>query len=330
MSKNITIIGCDDYATSLANVLADNHHKVIIYTNDEDIADQINYEHKNSKFLNDLKINQNIKATDCIVASLENCEVLVLASKKDQNLIQEIINYAKRKMIIVDAYPSLKDDLTSFSTDIINIFKTNDILKDYAVIFGANKASEIVKKQPTCFNVCSTDIKSAKSVANIFDNEYFNCLISQNILSCEIANSFSKVFALCGGILTGLECSINTCSSLFTIIVESIDQVMKNFNNYSKDSFLNFATLSSFLKSYYDNESLEFKLGLMISKLNDTQKAIEELNYNIENLNILINVEKMCKTIKKPLIFFILINKILYNNNRPISLLNKVFTAFKL
>ncbi|MBY7703581.1 hypothetical protein JIY74_25215 [Vibrio harveyi] len=134
MSKNITIIGSDDYATSLANVLADNHHKVVIYTNDEEITDQINYEHKNSKFLNDLKINQNIKSTDCIVASLEKCEVLVLASKKDQNLIQNIINYSKRKMIIVDAYPNLKDDLTSSSKDIIDIFNANDILKDYAVI----------------------------------------------------------------------------------------------------------------------------------------------------------------------------------------------------
>lgn len=330
MSKNITIIGSDDYATSLANVLADNHHKVVIYTNDEEITDQINYEHKNSKFLNDLKINQNIKSTDCIVASLEKCEVLVLASKKDQNLIQNIINYSKRKMIIVDAYPNLKDDLTSSSKDIIDIFNANDILKDYAVIWGSNISSELVKKHPTSFMVCSNEIRSAEVVANIFENEYFNCSISQNILSCEVANSFSKVFSLCGGILTGLECGKNTLSSLFTIIIQSIDELMKNFNIYSSDSLLNFATLSSFLKSYYDNESLEFKLGLTITKHNDTQKAIEELNYNIQDLNILINVEKMCKTIKKPLTFFILLNKILYNNNRPISLLNKVFTAFKL
>lgn len=61
---NITVFGSGTWGTALAQVLADNGHKVLIYGIEIDQVKDINTNHKNSFYFgNEVILNSNIKAT---------------------------------------------------------------------------------------------------------------------------------------------------------------------------------------------------------------------------------------------------------------------------
>ncbi|AGJ90675.1 NAD(P)-binding domain-containing protein [Mycoplasma putrefaciens] len=326
----ITIIGSDAYATSLANVLADNHHNVIIYTADEQQADEINLNHKNSYYLDNLKINNKIKATSSLLASLENTEILILCFLSDDlnATLEKIINYSKREMIVVNARPSLDQNLKSLSNKIINKLNDQKLLNKYAVIYAPNTASEIINRKPVSFMVSATSLDDAKIVKQLFENEYFKCLVSTDILSCEVAHSFDKIVSLSAGIYSELKLGLNATSNLIVILINEIYQLINKINGVELERTLNFVILSSFINKAFDVNCLEYKLGQAIVNYNKASTALDQLSYDLDKLEILKSIDKVSQMLETKNLFLNTLSKILYNNYRPITLLTKVFVAF--
>ena len=108
----ISFIGSGAWATALANVVSENGHETIIYGISNDEVNDINLNHCNSRYLKDVKINENIKATLNINEAVSHSDVIVLATPSSQirNVINEInplidsnpiiLNVSKSNLII--------------------------------------------------------------------------------------------------------------------------------------------------------------------------------------------------------------------------------------
>ena len=62
----IGIIGSGAWGTSLANVLLDNGNDVLIYSRNEAIKQEINEKKTNSKYFENVTLNNKIKATSSL------------------------------------------------------------------------------------------------------------------------------------------------------------------------------------------------------------------------------------------------------------------------
>ena len=81
---NCTVLGSGTWGSSLAQVLSDNKHNVMIYGIDKGEVDDINLNHKNAKYFGDeVILNSDIKATMDMALALENAEVIVVPEFKD-------------------------------------------------------------------------------------------------------------------------------------------------------------------------------------------------------------------------------------------------------
>ena len=72
MTKSITVVGAGSWGTALAQVLCDNGHDVKLYDLNQEIIDDINRNHHNSRFFKELMLPDNLKGT----TNLSECGTL--------------------------------------------------------------------------------------------------------------------------------------------------------------------------------------------------------------------------------------------------------------
>ena len=76
----IGFIGSGAWATALANVCSDNKHEVVVYGIDQNEINDINLNHKNSKYFKEVLLNESIKATLNLKEAVQDSDVIVLGN----------------------------------------------------------------------------------------------------------------------------------------------------------------------------------------------------------------------------------------------------------
>ncbi|PPE04994.1 NAD(P)H-dependent glycerol-3-phosphate dehydrogenase [Entomoplasma ellychniae] len=331
-SKNITIIGTGAYGTALANVLADNDHQVVMYGIVEKQVDDINIYHKNSTFFPNTNINKNIKATTSMIEALEKTEILILGvpTSAIKYVVEDIKKFHKRPMHIINTAKGLDEvNLDILSKSIISSFENSKVMKSYSSLFGPSIASEVVDRQPTAVMIASDNIQTASYLCDVFRNEYFYTYPSDDVPGCEIFAALKNAIAIGAGILKGFEAGDNAHGSLLTIGLNEMFLFAEKFGGKIQTA-LNFAGMGDLILTASSIKSRNFKLGLKIVEVNDAEFALESFPLTVEGVPTVKIAYEIGKKYEIDMNFFKIIYNILYNNTKPISLLNNVFKNVKL
>ncbi|QHX36493.1 NAD(P)H-dependent glycerol-3-phosphate dehydrogenase [Spiroplasma sp. BIUS-1] len=332
MSKEkIAIIGTGAYGTVLANVLADNGHDVLMYGIEEAEVDDINNNHLNSKFFQDLLINTNIRATTDFAVAMEKANIVILSVPTFalNNAIENVIKYGKREMHIINVAKGLdEENLDVLSKKIKKQFEGTGVMKSYGAIYGPSVAIEVIMRKPTCVMSCNEDEKVAEYIAKIFSNEYFVVKVSTDVVGCEIAAALKNSVAIAAGILHGFAAADNAKASLITIGNAEIYNVAKYFGARI-ETFMNFATLGDLILTASSLKSRNFSLGVQIAQKDDAQKVLKSHKNTVEGVLSCKLAYEICKKYKINAPMFEILYKILYNNHKPSGLVNDFFQHAK-
>lgn len=326
-SKKITIIGTGAYGTALANVLTDNGHKVMMYGIEEKQVNDINVNHLNQAFFQDLLLNENIKATTDLAVALENAEIVILSvpTFAVDAVLEGIIKYGKREMHIINTAKGLDEDkLDVLSKKICAKLADKQVMKSFGAIYGPSVAIEVIMRKPTCVMSCNEDAIIAAEMAAIFTNEYFIVKPTTDIVGCEIAAALKNTVAIANGILTGFGGADNAKASLITIGNSEMYKVARHFGA-KIETFMNFAALGDLILTASSRKSRNFSLGVQIAENDDAEKVLKSHKNTVEGVYACKLAYKICKKYQISSPFFENMYKILYNKGRPSALVNDFF-----
>ena len=62
--SRVAVVGAGSWGTTLAAVLTENGHDVVLWAREPEIAEQVNREHQNRRFLNGVRLPDGLRATD--------------------------------------------------------------------------------------------------------------------------------------------------------------------------------------------------------------------------------------------------------------------------
>ncbi|AHI52662.1 NAD(P)H-dependent glycerol-3-phosphate dehydrogenase [Spiroplasma culicicola] len=327
----VAIIGTGAYGTVLANVLADNGHDVIMYGIEQTQINDINNNHLNSKFFQDLLINENISATNDFAVAMEKSEIVILSTPTfalDAS-IDNIIKYGKREMHIINVAKGLDGEaLDVLSKRIKNKLADTGVMKSYGAIYGPSVAIEVIMRKPTCVMSCNEDIKIAEYIAELFSNEYFVVKATDDIVGCEIAAALKNTVAIASGMLHGFAGADNAKASLITIGNAEIYNIAKHFGA-RLETFMNFATLGDLILTASSIKSRNFSLGVQIAERDSAEPVLKSHKNTVEGVASCDLAYKIVKKLKISSPLFEIMYKILYNKGKPSVLINDFFKHAK-
>lgn len=314
----VTFIGSGAWATALANVITDNKYEVAVYGIIEDEVNDINFNHKNSKYFPQVELNQTIKATLNLDEALKDAKVIVLAVPSNQitTVLRQIENKLTTKPIIVNVAKGF-NPLTHerLSVTIKNSIKKESI-RGVCSLIGPSHAEEVIIKLYTAICAVSADRDIAKAIQDVFSNHYFRVYINTDEIGAEYGAASKNVIALAVGIVSGLNYGDNTKAALMTRGLAEIAR-FGEFKGGDKMTFLGLTGLGDLIVTCSSKHSRNFMAGYQIGLDNNVDKFMKENHKTVEGILAckILHEEAIKEKIEMPIVQAIY--RVLFENSTP-------------
>ena len=215
MSAPVTgVIGGGSWGTTLANVLAENG-RVLLYVKDKESRDEINREHRNSRYLPEFQLSLALHAVDTIEEVARRCNLIlmVVPTSAFREVARELGDYVQGDQMILSASKGF--ELDSFKR-MTQILKEETCCKKVGAISGPNLAKEIMAKQP-CGTVLASNYREViEAGARAIHADRFRVYLNEDVVGVEVGGAMKNIYAIAAGMLAGLSFGGNTQAVMIT------------------------------------------------------------------------------------------------------------------
>lgn len=283
----ITLIGSGSWSSALANVLSDNNHEAVIYGIVKEEVEDIQLNHKNSKYFKDVELNKNIKATLDIKEALNNTDMVILALPSQfikKSLKEDIAPNLNTKPIIINVAKGFDVETHDRLSNVIRKSIDQDKIRGIVSLIGPSHAEEVVIKMFTAICAVSLDDTLAIEVQNTFSNNYFRVYRHNDEIGAEYAVATKNVIALASGIIAGLGLGDNTRAALMTRGLAEMVRFGKAVGANER-TYLGLTGIGDLIVTCSSRHSRNFTAGYEIGKLNDAQDFLANNKRTVEGIN---------------------------------------------
>lgn len=214
MSK-VVVLGAGQWGTTMAQVLCDAGNHVLMWGRSQEIIDEINQSHTNSKYLDENLLPVGLKATTSLTQAFEYADIYVLAipAQTLRENLQAWRDLVQPNALFISTLKGIEVSTLSRMTQIISDVVAS---QNIAIITGPNLANELVLRQPAGAVAAAHTMTVAEKVQQLFTTPYYRVYTSVDVLGCEMAGAIKSVIALAVGMSIGMGFGENTQAMLIT------------------------------------------------------------------------------------------------------------------
>ncbi|MEX2488217.1 MAG: NAD(P)H-dependent glycerol-3-phosphate dehydrogenase [Pseudomonadales bacterium] len=277
------VLGAGMFGTALANILADNDHKVWLWSRDENHAQAIRETHENVKSLPGYTVNPAIVSSSDLGACLANSDVIFVS----------VPSYAFRE-VVVQARQWLKPDAIVISTtkgiEVDGFHLMSAVLRQelesnpIGVLSGPNLAEEIAQKQITATVIASEDEHVSETIQQILHTSYFRVYASKDVYGVELAGALKNIYAIAAGFAAALGVGHNTQGMLLT---RSLAEMSRFAHSMGAEpmTFMGLAGVGDLMVTCASPLSRNYQIGLYVGQGLTLDQAVEKLGRLAEGIN---------------------------------------------
>jgi glycerol-3-phosphate dehydrogenase (NAD(P)+) len=198
-------------------LLAEQGCRVEIWARDPKLAQAINEQHRNPRYLQDCKLSESIRATSSIAEAVSGKEVLisVVPSHAVRKVWSAAAAHIQPGALIVSA---------SKGIEVGTGMATSQILQEIApeqgervvVLSGPSFAHEIAERRPTGVSIACANENYAIAAQSILSSPLFRCYSTTDVIGVELGGALKNVIALAVGVVDGMGLGLNARATLIT------------------------------------------------------------------------------------------------------------------
>jgi glycerol-3-phosphate dehydrogenase (NAD(P)+) len=217
MSERVAVIGAGNWGTALANLLARKGIDVVIWSFESDVAETINQDHTNPRYLRGIDLHHGLRATPDLPEAVRGADwiVSVTPTQHVRQVMQQAARHMEPTALLVSASKGIElstlDPLDRVLGEV-----TPRSLPAPAFLSGPSFALEVAREQPTAVTVASRDPASAQRTQQLFQAPYFRVYTTPDVMGVELGGALKNVIAVAAGMASGLGLGHNALAALIT------------------------------------------------------------------------------------------------------------------
>ncbi|MEN9603969.1 MAG: hypothetical protein RL545_658, partial [Actinomycetota bacterium] len=280
----VAVMGAGSWGTTFAKILADAGNEVIIWARREDVAEEINTQHRNGDYLPGIKLPKTLTATTDPAEAMAGAEQVYLAvpSQSLRGNLSEWGSAIPAEAILVSLMKGVEKETGLRMSEVIA--EVSGAGEDrIVVVSGPNLSLEIAQEQPTASVAASTNKVAARAVATAATNNYFTTFTNKDVIGTEFGGILKNLIAVAIGIVNGVGYGENTKASIMTRGLAEISRFARAYGA-KKKTMVGLAGLGDLIATSESPLSRNHKAGEMLGKGYTLREVTKRLSQTAEGL----------------------------------------------
>lgn len=217
MAVPVAVLGAGSFGTCLA-LLCARDHDVAIWARDPELAESINRQRRNPRYLSHVEVPEGVRATANLEEALEGRELVICAvpSHGVRDVIARAAPYLPDHAILLSTVKGIEKG-TCMRMD--QVFR--DVLDAVhhprlSFLSGPSFAREIADGCPTAVTVACREEAFAISVQESLSSPWLRCYTATDVIGVELGGALKNVVAIAVGICDGLGFGLNARAAVMT------------------------------------------------------------------------------------------------------------------
>ena len=322
MSK-IAVIGAGSWGTALAQVLADNEHHVVVYDIEESVINDINENHRNSKFFSEVVLPENLKATADLEVALKgaNFALLSVPTKVMRAALTNMKAFLQPNTVVINASKGIEPGSHKRVSEVVAEVLGDDVT--FVALSGPSHAEEVVIREITSVTCAGNDVEVLFDVQQLFSTDYFRVYRTKDLIGVELGGSIKNVMALGSGILAGLGYGDNARAMLITRSLIEIKRLGVALGA-QEETFDGLSGLGDLIVTTMSKHSRNFQAGYKIGSGSDLDEALDSMTMVVEGVRSCQATHELAKKLEIDMPFVDAIYEVVFNRNNPKDVIAKM------
>ncbi|OLU16733.1 glycerol-3-phosphate dehydrogenase [Pseudomonas sp. PA1(2017)] len=278
----IAVLGGGSFGTAIANLLAQNGHRVLHWMRDPVQAEAIRTQRENPRYLKGVKVLDGVEPTTDLPAALEACELafVALPSSALRQVLQPVSALLTGKQL-VSTTKGIEAQTFKLMSEIIEEVAPQARI---GVLSGPNLAKEIAAHTLTATVVASEDEALCRAVQEVLHGRTFRVYASADRFGVELGGALKNVYAIIAGMAAALGMGENTKSMLITRALAEMTRFAVHLGA-NPMTFLGLAGVGDLIVTCSSPKSRNYQVGFALGEGLSLQEAVERLGEVAEGVN---------------------------------------------
>ncbi|MEK4252867.1 NAD(P)H-dependent glycerol-3-phosphate dehydrogenase [Ureibacillus sp. FSL K6-0786] len=328
--KKVTVLGAGSWGTALAMVLAENGHDTLIWSHRHEQAKEINEQHTNEKYVSNIQLPENLRATSDLKEAAEHGDIIIFAvpTKAIREVAENIMNYLNRKVLIVHVSKGIEPDSLKRISEILEESLSPHVIEDIVVLSGPSHAEEVVLHHPTTITAACTNLRSAEKIQDLFMNQYFRVYTNTDVIGVELGGALKNVIALAAGISDGLNYGDNAKAALITRGLAEIARLGVRMGG-NPFTFAGLTGMGDLIVTCTSVHSRNWKAGNMLGKGMKLGEVLESMGMVVEGVRTTKAAYQLAKKYDVPMPITTALFEVLFNEKEPKDAVDELMNRLK-
>ncbi len=278
-------LGAGSFGTALSHALSDKKHEITIWDRKKETVDEINAHHTNHKYLPEIRLSENIRATgDLSLVNDADFLVLSVPSSAAREMCAKIKDNLRQDTVIVSLAKGIDPLTLKTMSEVIR----DELGRDAVILSGPSHAEEVALNLPTAVVVSSHDEIAMRNVQECFSTDSFRIYLNSDVTGVETGSAVKNIIALAAGISDGIGFGDNTKAALMTRGMAEIIR-MGVALGAREDTFYGLTGMGDLIVTCTSMHSRNRRCGILIGQGKTPEEAVKEVGMVVEGI-------KACKS----------------------------------